>query len=153
MSRNIWSDGLSSFGLCRKHMSVSWYPKNRSYLPTTSSSSPLSSSPPSPLQNEKSPKIKNLKKRTKKKNLFSTLHSQPYIIYHIPYTLPSRNVTQNPLPPLPPCISATATRKKVRHTTCSVTYLTTRVKKLHLHLHLQGQWTTLIRNFFIRLLF
>lgn len=108
-------------------------------------SCPLLSSP-SPLQNEKSP----LKKSTKKKEfLFSTLHSQPHIIPYTIYQIPSRNVTQNPLPPLPPCISATCHAKKSK--TCSVTYLTTRVKKLHLHL--QGQWTTLFRNFYLRLLF
>lgn len=120
---------------------------------------PTSQQPPLPLlspflplllsKTKKAPK-KSLKKRTKKKNLFRTLHSQPHIIYHIPSRhIPNTFSKRHTKPP-----PSTSTMHKwhchaKKSKTCSVTYLTTRVKKLHLHLHLQGQWTTLIRNFYL----
>lgn len=154
----------NTFTLFGKHMSVPRYPTNRStsenlfLYSTTKQTVPTSQRPPLPLLSSSPPPLllsKTKKAHQKKRKR----HSQPSILnptshlFSKRYThplLPPSTIGNTPPPPplLPePCISATATRKESK--TCSVTYLTTRVKKLHLHLHLQGQWTTLFRNFYL----
>lgn len=95
---------------------------------------PLLSSLPLLLSKTRKSPQKKSKKKLKIKNLFSTLHSQPHIIYHIGiYLLPSRNVAQNPLHFQFSTMHKCHCHAKKKSKTCSVTYLTTRVKKLHLH--------------------
>lgn len=143
MSRNIWSDGCPlTLLLCLENTCLS--PGILQIGPTSEKlflysapkqTVPTSQRPPLPLRSPPLPlllsKTKKAPEKKKKKKLFSTLHSPPYItslleaLHTSTYTSTSTIENTPPPPPLlpEPCISATATRKKVRHVACSVTYV------------------------------